>query len=451
MFNMNLRLFPGTIVGMVGPSGCGKTTTVRLLTGIYQPQSGIVRVFGKRPVEFDEADKARIGYMPQHFILYPHLSAEENLHFMGGMYGLSYGRRRSRMKALLEFVEMRDARKRLGRQLSGGMKRRLMLAGALLHDPELIFADEPTAGIDPILRARIWENFRQLRDEGRTVLVTTQYVGEASYCDQVVVMRRGRLVAMDTPDSLRRQAYGGEIIHLQVDEKNIFQVMQFINDLPQVKKVEPVEKESNGIHVLVDDAGARLPVLLAALRENLDISPKLAEPHLPRFDEVFVRLVQQSEEVDFLAPAFQQNGQRAGTLNRPSQAEEDQLAEMADKTALPPEVKDKPLPVPAARRRRPAEGGKGSPPPPADKTGRSVKPVKGSATQAARKAKPTGKPAAQAQPGKSGKGSQSKKKAAGRRSAKAKHRRRSPQSTGLEAIRKRFEEVMDRVFRKRAM
>ncbi len=135
-------------------------------------------------------------------------------------------------------MELTEARRRLGRKLSGGMQRRLMLAGALLHDPDLLFADEPTAGIDPILRSRIWENFRRLRDQGKTLLVTTQYVGEAAYCDQVAVMRNGRLVTMDTPDGLRRQAMGGEVLHIQVDGGQATEVQRFLDGLPQVKHTE---------------------------------------------------------------------------------------------------------------------------------------------------------------------------------------------------------------------
>jgi ABC-2 type transport system ATP-binding protein len=280
---------------MIGPSGCGKTTTIRLLNGIYGPTSGEVRVFGKDPLQFGQADKARIGYIPQQFILYPTLSAEENLHFLGGIYGMSPGERKAKIQPLLEFVELVDARKRLARKLSGGMQRRLMLAGALLHDPDFLIADEPTAGIDPILRARIWENFRELRNQGKTLLVTTQYVGEAAYCDQVAIMRKGRLVTVDTPRGLQRQAMGGEVIHLQVETEQLVACMRFLEDLPQVSKAERVESEADGIYVFVEDAGKELPNLLAILRDQRDVTPKVAEPYMPAFDEVFVRLIQKAE------------------------------------------------------------------------------------------------------------------------------------------------------------
>ena len=296
VFDLTFNLSAGTILGFIGPSGCGKTTTMRLLTGIYESTAGLVRVFGKNPVNFQDADKARIGYLPQHFILYQYLSAEENLHFMGGMYGMSLMERRARIDRLLDFLDLHAARKRLGRHLSGGMQRRLMLAGALLHNPELIFADEPTAGIDPILRSRIWQNFHQLRDDGHTLLVTTQYVGEAAFCDLVAVMCNGRLVTIDAPQALRRKAMGGDIIHLQAEADTGFLVMEYLDSLPQVKKVERVKDEQDGMYVFVEDTSKELPALLSILNEDLGTIPLIAEPYLPPFDEVFVRLIQPVQE-----------------------------------------------------------------------------------------------------------------------------------------------------------
>jgi len=295
VFDLNLSLSRGAILGMIGPSGCGKTTTIRLLNGIYKSTSGEVRVFDKDPVQFLEVDKSRIGYIPQHFILYPTLTAEENLHFMGGIYGMSSRARFAKIKPLLEFVDMFEARKRPARKLSGGMKRRLMLAGALLHDPDFIIADEPTAGIDPILRARIWDNFRALRDQGKTLLVSTQYVGEAAYCDMVAVMRRGRMVTVDTPRGLQRQAMGGEVIYLQVKKRQMGKCLRFLDKLPQVSKVERVQDEADGLFVYVEDAGKELPNLLAILREQGNITLENAEQYLPAFDEVFVRLIRKAE------------------------------------------------------------------------------------------------------------------------------------------------------------
>ncbi len=295
VFDLNMALPRGAILGMIGPSGCGKTTTIRLLNGVYGATSGTVRVFGQDPLKFSQADKARLGYIPQHFILYPNLNVEENMHFIGGIYGMKPAQCTAKMRPLLEFVNLTEARKRLARNLSGGMQRRLALVGALLHDPDLLMADEPTAGIDPILRARIWENFRQLRDEGKTLLVTTQYVGEAAYCDQVAVMSKGRLITMDTPTGLQHQAMGGEVIHLQVEASRLAQCRHLVDDLPQVRDVQLVDQEPDGLYVFVDDAGQQLPIVLSLLGEQLDLTPRVAEPYTPPFDEVFVRLIQSAD------------------------------------------------------------------------------------------------------------------------------------------------------------
>jgi ABC-2 type transport system ATP-binding protein len=296
VFDLNINLRRGSILGMIGPSGCGKTTTIRLINGIYAPTSGDVTVFDKKPSKFNANDKSRIGYIPQQFILYPNLSAEENMHFMGGIYGMTSGQRKTKIKSLLDFVDLVPARKRLASKMSGGMQRRLMLAGALLHDPDLLIADEPTAGIDPILRARIWDSFRELRNQGKTLLVTTQYVGEAAYCDRVAVMRNGRLVTVDTPKGLQRQAMCGEVVHVQVEETQQSETIHFLEGLPEVNNVERVVTEVGGIYIYVEDSGKEIPNLLALLNENLGITPKITEPYLPPFDEVFVRLIRASEE-----------------------------------------------------------------------------------------------------------------------------------------------------------
>src|SRR5690242_11554624 len=148
--DLNFTVPEGSIFGFIGPSGCGKTTTIRLLTGMYKPTAGQVRVLGQSPKHFSAATRAALGYMPQHFVLYPNLSAWENLNFSASLYGLGLFRGK-RFKELLDFVELTEHRHKLVRQLSGGMQRRLALAAALVHDPLVLFLDEPTAGIDPVL------------------------------------------------------------------------------------------------------------------------------------------------------------------------------------------------------------------------------------------------------------------------------------------------------------
>jgi ABC-2 type transport system ATP-binding protein len=313
LFDINLQLPQGTILGMIGPSGCGKTTTVRLMTGRFPPNSGKVTVMGRDPTTFSADDRARIGYMPQLFVLYPELTVRENINFVASLYGVPY-QRKARMDEMLEFVELQDARDRLARKLSGGMQRRLMLAAILFHNPELIFADEPTAGIDPILRDRFWEKFRSLRDEGRTLLVTTQYVGEATYCDYVAVMRKGRLLHVETPDRLRRIAFDGEILTLDVDADRVGQVLDLlshtlspvvqgaapegrIHKVEQVPNAEGLAPGQGRVRAYVDETSLALPIIFKLFNTTLDIEVYAAEPYEAPYDEVFTRLIQQAGDL----------------------------------------------------------------------------------------------------------------------------------------------------------
>ncbi|MDQ1495463.1 MAG: type transport system ATP-binding protein [Actinomycetota bacterium] len=196
-----------TIVGVIGPSGGGKTTLIRILTGVLSPTAGRVEVLGSNPATASGYQRRRIGYMPQESVLFPKLSVWSNLQFVASLYAMPV-RRRRRLRGLLELVDLWEHRhKRLG-HCSGGMQRRVALAAALVNEPELLFLDEPTAGVDPLLRERFWDRFRAVRDSGRTIVVSTQYVGEAALCDLVAVMARGRLIAFATPEDLRRQALG---------------------------------------------------------------------------------------------------------------------------------------------------------------------------------------------------------------------------------------------------
>ncbi len=201
--DIDLVVKKGTILGVIGPSGAGKTTTIRMITGALRPTKGEIRVLGEEPTKFRRSTRERIGYMPQLFTLYPHLSARENVDFVASLFGLLWPRRGRRTKEVLKLVDLWDDRNRWASRLSGGMQRRLELACALVHDPSLLVLDEPTAGIDPLLRATIWAELHRLRDAGRTLLVTTQYVNEAEECDQVALIANGRLIALAPPDELR--------------------------------------------------------------------------------------------------------------------------------------------------------------------------------------------------------------------------------------------------------
>jgi ABC-2 type transport system ATP-binding protein len=293
--SLNMQVPRGTIFGFVGPSGCGKTTTVRLLTGFYQPTSGSLRVLGKNPADFTKLDREKIGYLMQQFVLYPELTVWENLNFAASFYGVGIFRRK-RLNKLLDFVELAHDKNKLARDLSGGMKRRLSLAATMVHNPELLFLDEPTAGIDPILRRKFWDYFKEMQAEGRTLFITTQYVGEAAYCDLVGVMYEGKLLMIETPAGLRRKAYGGDLIGIRTHEDIHDEHRHQLESLAFVRgKVKIISDQE--VELIVDDAGSAVSSLLEWARaQNLNVA--MMDEKSPSFDDVFIRLIEMEKAND---------------------------------------------------------------------------------------------------------------------------------------------------------
>ena len=279
----------GSIFGFIGPSGSGKTTTIRLLMGLYKPDAGEVTVLGSRPAEFSRREREEIGYLPQLFVLYPELTIWENMNFAASLYGVPFLRTR-RLNELLDLVELREDKHKLVRNISGGMQRRLSLAATLIHDPDLVFLDEPTAGIDPILRKKFWDYFKTLQSKGHTLFVTTQYVGEAAYCDFIGVMSEGRLLSVNTPEGLRREAYGGDIIKLGSTERIDYDFRREVQDLPKLKPTI-LNATDYELQLLVDDATTATPYLVEYFGDRRK-SVNSVEHFLPSFDDVFVRLIE---------------------------------------------------------------------------------------------------------------------------------------------------------------
>jgi ABC-2 type transport system ATP-binding protein len=291
--DLTFEIPPGVIFGFIGPSGSGKTTTVRLLTGIYQPTAGQAVVLGQSPKKFSAATRRRLGYLPQDFVLYPNLSVWENLNFAASLYGLGLWRGR-RLKQLLEFVELQNHRHKLARDLSGGMRRRLALASTLTHDPDLLFLDEPTAGIDPILRRKFWDYFKDLQSKGRTLFVTTQYLGEAAYCDLIGVMAEGRLLMVETPEGLRHRALGGEVVDMRLQGRPDYALVSQLRELPFTHR-RVMWLNDTTLRLIVDDASTTMPALLewcATHNQTVDS----IEEYLPPLDDVFVELMKKNQE-----------------------------------------------------------------------------------------------------------------------------------------------------------
>ena len=289
--DVDLEVAPGTIVGLIGPSGCGKTTTLRLATGVHRPDEGTVRLLGRRPDALPSDQRQRLGYLPQEPVLFEELSLWENLAFHAALNGVRL-RSRAHRRRLLELVELDADRRKAVNQASGGMKRRLALAAALVHEPSFIILDEPTAGIDPVLRRTFWEHFRSLRDEGRTFVITTQYVGEAADCDLVVLLAGGRVVATGPPEELRRQAVGGDLLEIETDREVPGELIERLRRRDDVHRVDVIGPAR--FRLLVDDGGAALAEITTVVQEA-ELAVVDTEEPVPSYDEVFIQLVEANE------------------------------------------------------------------------------------------------------------------------------------------------------------
>jgi len=206
--HINFEVHTGEIVGYLGPNGSGKTTTIRMLLGLLAPSEGQATVLGYDVFTQSEEVRSRVGYMSQKFAIYDDLTTLENLTFYGGVYGITD---KARILRTLELVGLKGHESTLTRDMSTGWRQRLSLGIALVHEPKLLFLDEPTSGVDPTARREFWDLIYELAEGGVTILVTTQYMDEAEYCERVGVMRAGKLLAMDTPTALKRSIIQGDV------------------------------------------------------------------------------------------------------------------------------------------------------------------------------------------------------------------------------------------------
>jgi ABC-2 type transport system ATP-binding protein len=257
---LDLSIRPGELFGLIGPDGAGKTTALRLLAGLLDLSDGSATIAGFDLKAQAESIKPQIGYMAQEFSLYGELTVLENLRFFAELYGVTRTEIESRMSRLLDFAGLTDFQDRRGAHLSGGMKKKLVLAATLIHRPPLLLLDEPTTGVDPISRRGFWDILNELHLEGTTILVSTPYMDEADRCSRVALMHAGRLIALDTPAAIRARVRG-QLLELKTHEWR--QAMAALSDVPGVLGVQ---QYGESLHVLVDSAGKRSRAVKRALR-----------------------------------------------------------------------------------------------------------------------------------------------------------------------------------------
>ncbi|MBE7474521.1 MAG: ABC transporter ATP-binding protein [Anaerolineales bacterium] len=289
--NVNFEVRRGEIFGFLGPNGAGKTTTIRMLLGLLTPTSGTAKVVGFDVVKESEAMRQRIGYMSQKFSLYNDLTVEENLNFYGGVYGVRGRPLKERKQYILNMAGLLGRERELTRNLSGGWKQRLALGAAIIHQPEALFLDEPTAGVDPISRRAFWELIYELAEGGTTILVTTHYMDEAEHCQNLVFIQRGTLVAKGSPEEIKVSKMRGDVVEIDCD--NAAQAMQVLRDLGVF---EEVALYGALIHVVTANLAEHLPLIKKSLAEK-GITVTSAERIAPSLEDVFISSAREAEKL----------------------------------------------------------------------------------------------------------------------------------------------------------
>lgn len=282
----------GEIFGFLGPNGAGKSTTIRMLCGILAPTDGAGTVAGLDIRTQQEKIKANIGYMSQKFSLYEDLTVEENIDFYSGIYCIAPEKKRERKEWVLQMAGLQDHRHTRTGILSSGWKQRLSLGCAILHEPPVIFLDEPTSGVDPISRRQFWDLIYDLAGKGVTVFVTTHYMDEAEYCDRIALIYRGEMIALGTPATLKTETMQEDVMEVLCDRPQ--DAMGFVEHLPGVKETALFGR---GLHVVVEDVGQATQAIAAALRENHCLFVRI-EKIVPSMEDVFVSLIEARDRLE---------------------------------------------------------------------------------------------------------------------------------------------------------
>lgn len=281
--HLSLTVRQGEIFGLLGPNGSGKTTTINIISGLSVPTSGAVRVLGYDTRRDARQIRRALGTVPQETALYDELSAWDNLDFHADLFGIARSEKKARITRILELVQLLDRKGSRVGTFSGGMKRRLALGRALLHDPQMVFLDEPTLGVDVQSRRAIWDYILGLRDQGRTVLITTNYLEEAqAICDRVAILDHGKLIAVDTPDHLKH-TFGGSVIEIETAAPT-----ESLAELRAIPGVREVTQDGAHLTIAVQGGGNVVPQVINVLAREGELRQIAVRE--PTLDEVFLQL-----------------------------------------------------------------------------------------------------------------------------------------------------------------
>jgi len=284
--NISFNVKEGEIFGFLGANGAGKSTTIRMLCGILTPTGGYALVGGYSIVKNPDEVKSQIGYMSQRFSLYDDLTVEENINFFGGIYGLEGKFLNERKKWVMQIANLNNQEKLLTGSLPGGIKQRLALGTAVIHNPKIVFLDEPTSGVDPISRRSFWNLINDLSAEGTTIFVTTHYLEEAEFCNNIILINAGKLIAEGNPKNLKTNYIKNDI--LEIECENPVKAMELLENS---NFVDEVSIFGNTLHLMVNENYKDKNVLTNILTVKNNINLLRIDKIIPTLEDVFIHLL----------------------------------------------------------------------------------------------------------------------------------------------------------------
>ncbi len=287
--HVSLAVEKGEIFGFLGPNGAGKSTTIRILCGLLEPSEGDATVGGFDVRTQSESIKKHIGYMSQKFSLYDDLSVEENIDFFSGIYGVPRPKRQERKDYVLRMAGLTEKRKSMTRLLAGGWKQRLALGCAILHEPPILFLDEPTSGVDPIARRTFWELIYQLSESGHTIFVSTHYMDEAEYCHRLGLMYRGKMIALGSPKELKQKFDSHHLLYLGTSD--LLGSMKALEGQPGIRDIAVF---GGGLHIAAENAALAMPAIRSLLAQK-SITIEELEQIDPSMEDVFVAMIEDED------------------------------------------------------------------------------------------------------------------------------------------------------------
>ena len=288
--SVSFNVKKGEVFGFLGANGAGKSTTIRMLCGILAPTSGDAMVGGYSVMKQPDKVKNNIGYMSQRFSLYNDLTVIENINFFGGVYGLEGNEFTERKNWVLEIANLKGKENLMTASLPGGIKQRLALGTAVIHKPEIVFLDEPTSGVDPISRRNFWELINDLSNEGTTVFVTTHYLEEAEYCNNIILINAGKITAEGSSEELKKNYIKNPIFEIECDR-----VVDAMNLLSTQSFIDEISIFGNNLHLLVNEKFKDQTQITSALSEN-KIEVKRMDKIIPTLEDVFIHLLEKESK-----------------------------------------------------------------------------------------------------------------------------------------------------------